>query len=139
LLVVARRLCIDFHRRRYGRPQGTGDADPQASLERATRRRLIDLAAEEIDPDTISDARTTNPEAELRLAQLRRALAVALDALDPADKLLLTLRFEDDRSAAEIARAMRFPTPFHVYRRLTRVLDGLRSRLEARGIDDPAP
>ncbi|HUQ84433.1 MAG TPA: sigma-70 family RNA polymerase sigma factor [Gemmatimonadaceae bacterium] len=139
LLVVARRLCIDFHRRRYGRPQSAAGADPQAALERATRRRLIDLAAEEIDPDTISDARTRGPEAELRFAQLRRALATALDALEPSDKLLLTMRFEDERSAAEIARAMGFPTPFHVYRRLTRVLDGLRATLQERGIHDPTP
>jgi hypothetical protein len=25
LLVVAKRLCVDFHRRRYGRPQGTAE------------------------------------------------------------------------------------------------------------------
>lgn len=25
LIVVAKRLCVDFHRRRYGRPQGTTD------------------------------------------------------------------------------------------------------------------
>ena len=139
LLVVARRLCIDFHRRRYGRPQRSGEADPATTLERATRRRLIDLAAEEIDPDTLTDAQTGNPEAELRLTQLRRALAKTLETLDPADTLLLTLRFEDERSAAEIARMVGFPTPFHVYRRLTRVLDGLRIRLAAEGIDDPNP
>jgi RNA polymerase sigma factor (sigma-70 family) len=89
LLVVTRRLCIDFHRRRYGRPQRGGEADATATLERATRRRLIDLAAEELDPDTLGDAQSGGPEAELRLAQLRRALATALASLDPADKLLL--------------------------------------------------
>ena len=139
LLVVSRRLCIDFHRRRYGRPQRTGEADPTATLERATRRRLIDLAAEELDPDTLSDVRSGNPEAELRLAQLRRALARALETLDPADRLLLTLRFEDQRSAAAIARVVGLPTPFHVYRRLTRILDRLRTRLAEEGIDDAVP
>jgi len=139
LLVVARRLCIDFHRRRYGRPQRGGENDPFATLERATRRRLVDFAAEELDPDMLSDVPAREPEAELRLAQLRRALAKALDTLEPADKLILALRFEDQRSAAEIARVVGFPTPFHVYRRLTRLLDGLRARLAAEGIDDATP
>jgi hypothetical protein len=49
------------------------------------------------------------------------------------------MRFEDQRSAAEIARAMGFPTPFHVYRRLNKLLGELRATLEARGIDGPAP
>jgi RNA polymerase sigma factor (sigma-70 family) len=138
LLVVARRLCIDFHRRRYGRTQRS-ESDHVAALERATRRRLIDLAAEELDPDTLTDTRTGGPEAELRLAQLRRALAKALDTLDPADKLLLALRFEDQRSAADIARAIGLPTPFHVYRKLTRVLDTLRARLAVEGVDDAMP
>ena len=59
--------------------------------------------------------------------------------LEPSDKLLLTLRFEDQRSAAEIARVVGLPTPFHVYRRLNRLLDGLRARLAAEGIDDSTP
>jgi RNA polymerase sigma factor (sigma-70 family) len=141
LIVVSKRLCVDFHRRRYGRPQGTTEAQPHASssVEHSARRRLVDLTAEAIDPDMIADPDARDPEAELRLGQLRRALAIALDALEPADRLLLAMRFEDQRSAAEIARAMSFPTPFHVYRRLNRLLEELRARLEARGIDGPAP
>lgn len=141
LLVVAKRLCVDFHRRRYGRPQGTNEVPPHASptVERSTRRRLVDLTAEALDPDMIADADARDPEVELRLGQLRRALAVALERLEPADRLLLAMRFEDQRSAAEIARAMSFPTPFHVYRRLNRLLEELRATLEARGIDGPAP
>ena len=141
LLVVAKRLCVDFHRRRYGRPQGATEGQPYepASVERAVRRRLVDLTAEAIDPDTIADADARGPEAELRRGQLRRALAVALDRLEPADRLLLALRFEDQRSAADIARAMKFPTPFHVYRRLNKLLEELREALQARGIDGPAP
>ena len=140
LLVVSRRLCIDFHRRRYGRPQASGGADSsEATLDRATRRRLVDLAAETVDPDTISAAEGGSPESQMRLAQLHRALEGALDGLAPADRLLLALRFEDDRSAAEIATTLGFPTPFHVYRRLTRLLEGLRAQLKSRGIHDASP
>ena len=139
LLVVARRLCIDFHRRRYGRPQGGPAASEATTSERATRRKLVDLAAEEIDVDSLSDERTGSPESEMRGEQLRQALARALDTLAPSDRLLLTMRFEDGRSAPAIARAMGFPTPFHVYRRLSAVLAQLRSALVAGGVDDPTP
>ena len=141
LLVVAKRLCVDFHRRRYGRPQATSEARPHEapSVERSARRRLVDLTAEAIDPDTMADAEGRGPEAELRLGQLRRALAVALERLEPADRLLLAMRFEDQRPAADIARALRFPSQFHVYRRLNRLLEELRAALEARGVDDPMP
>jgi RNA polymerase sigma factor (sigma-70 family) len=141
LLVVAKRLCVDFHRRRYGRPQGTAEARPHEapSVERSARRRLVDLTAEAIDPDTIADSDGRGPEAELRLGQLRRALATALERLEPADRLLLAMRFEDQRPAAEIARALSFPTQFHVYRRINKLLEELRGALEARGVDGPAP
>ena len=141
LLVVAKRLCVDFHRRRYGRPQGTTEAQPHESpsVERSARRRLVDLTAEAIDPDTIADAEARGPEAELRLGQLRRALGIALEELEPGDRLLLAMRFEDQRSAADIARALGFPTQFHVYRRLNKLLEELRAALEARGVDGPAP
>jgi RNA polymerase sigma factor (sigma-70 family) len=141
LLVVTKRLCVDFHRRRYGRPQGTTEAQPHdsPSVERSARRRLVDLTAEAIDPDTIADADGRSPEAELRLAQLRRVLATALERLEPADRLLLAMRFEDQRPASEIARALGFATQFHVYRRLNKLLEELRATLEARGVDGPAP
>src|SRR6266850_3361808 len=40
LVVVARRLCLDFHRQRYGRARDTGTEAKEA---RAARRRLVDL------------------------------------------------------------------------------------------------
>jgi RNA polymerase sigma factor (sigma-70 family) len=139
LLVVARRLCVDFYRRRYGRPQVSKDQPEHGALDRATRRRLVDLAAEEIDIDSLSDTGDDSPESRVRSAELRDALATALDALDPADRLLLVMRFDDGRSASSIAQALGFPTPFHVYRRLAHILGRLRSTLAAKGVDDPSP
>jgi DNA-directed RNA polymerase specialized sigma subunit len=63
----------------------------------------------------------------------------AVGALEPRDRLLLRLRFDDDLSAREVADIMRFPTPFHVYRRLNKVLEILRHSLEQRGVDGPTP
>ena len=139
LLVVAQRLCVDFHRRRYGRAQGPPERSEKARLERATRRRLVDLAAEEIELDSLADRTAGTPESDLRLGELRRALADALEAMEPADRVLLAMRFDDGRSAAEIARALGFATPFHVYRRLSHLLTQLRARLRSRGIHDAAP
>ena len=62
-----------------------------------------------------------------------------MDELEPRDRLLLALRFDDGRSAREIAAIMRFPTPFHVYRRLTAVLEMLKASLRRRGIEGPTP
>jgi hypothetical protein len=52
---------------------------------------------------------------------------------------LLVLRFADGRPAKDIARTLRLPTVFHVYRRLTAVLATLREALRARGVDEAAP
>jgi hypothetical protein len=51
----------------------------------------------------------------------------------------LKLRFENDFSAREIGRILRFPTPFHVYRRLTLLLAQLRELLRRRGVHGPEP
>ena len=63
----------------------------------------------------------------LRFVQLDAAVA----SLSPADQLLVTLRYQDNRSAREIASLMSLPTPFHVYRRLNRVHESLRRMLLA--------
>ena len=55
------------------------------------------------------------------------------------DRLLLSLRFDDGCSAREIGTIMRFPTQFHVYRRLTAVLEMLKASLRRRGIEGPTP
>ena len=70
---------------------------------------------------------------------MSEALHNALAELDPPDRLLLKLRFDDGLSAADIADLMRLPTPFHVYRRLTALLDSLRKALRMRGVEGPTP
>jgi RNA polymerase sigma factor (sigma-70 family) len=135
-VVVTRRLLLDHQRRRYGRPRSTDDA---RRAEHATRRRLEDLIAAEVDPDRVASPAADSPDAELRRRELAEALRRALDELDPADRLLLALRFEDDRPAREIARIVGLPTVFHVYRRLGTVLAALRRALARRGVSEPEP
>jgi RNA polymerase sigma factor (sigma-70 family) len=126
LVVVARRLCLDHLRHRYGRAR-VGSAD--TGERRAGRRRLENLLSEHVDFAGLPDSAAPGPEAELIASEQSRALATALAGLEPRDRLLLKLRFEDDLSAREIAALIRFPTPFHVYRRINALLESLRLRL----------
>jgi DNA-directed RNA polymerase specialized sigma subunit len=66
-----------------------------------------------------------------------RALATALAGLEPRDRLLLKLRFEDNLSAREIAGVLRYQTPFHVYRRINALLATLRTELTTRRRQEP--
>jgi RNA polymerase sigma factor (sigma-70 family) len=132
LVVVARRLCLDHRRQRYGRVR---DDDPVGAM--AARRRLLDLVAEK-DPDEIASTRV-DPEQSLQAAELHDVLEAALARLDPADRLLLKLRFEDELPAREIGAVLRLPTPFHVYRRLNALLPELRAALRKRGVEDAEP
>ena len=136
LVVVARRLCLDFHRQRYGRVR---DPDAERAEQRATRRRLSDLVAEQVDPATLSDPAAPNPEADLLARERRQALTVALEKLDARDRLLVRLRFDDDLSAREIAEVMGFLTPFHVYRRLNALIETLRRALRGGAAEEAAP
>lgn len=133
LIVVTRRLCLDRHRARYGRSQSEG---PGGEAQRQERRRLVDLIGDEpalevvaADPNGAADVGVIRRET---LASLERAL----EALDPEDRLLLRIRYDDAVSVPEMARGLGFGSPFALYRRLDRILKGLRARLTAMGVDD---
>lgn len=133
---MARRLCLDHHRKRYGRPRGSA---PSAEQAHAARRQLLDLVAEDLDPALLPDGAPADPESQLETEEVRRALAAAVGELGPRDRLLLKLRFEDDAPVREIARLLEYATPFHVYRRLNAVCAGLRHALRRRGVEEPLP
>jgi RNA polymerase sigma factor (sigma-70 family) len=137
LVVVARRLCLDYRRRRYGRPRS--DPDCGRELERVVRKRLVDFIAEDLDPSVFSSPDGSDPEKELRAAELRDSLSEALGSLSSRDRLLLAFRYERDLTARQIARLMQFPSVFHVYRHLKTVQRSLRTSLEAKGVDSATP
>ena len=89
--MVSSRLCVDWHRGKYGRwtpeSEATGDAD--------SRRKLVDLVGDEVGLDRLPDGRGGSPEAHVRQVELSSALREAVDTLEPEDRLLLRLRFED--------------------------------------------
>lgn len=134
LTVAARRLCLDHLRARYGRNRPTQAPDRSAVL-RGLRRRLADSAAADLDTDLLPDGRADSAEREAIRRERDQHLHAELGKLPAQDRLLLALRFEDDLSAAKIARLVGLPTAFHVYRRLNAILATLRSALESQGID----
>jgi RNA polymerase sigma factor (sigma-70 family) len=127
LVIVARRLCFDEYRRRYGRERDEGQREAHAQ-----RRRFADLLAEAVDPDQLGVP--ADQAARLEAGEELGLLEEALASLGAQDRLLLKLRFEDDLAARQIAALLHLPTPFHVYRRLTVVLRALRIALGHRGM-----
>lgn len=138
LVVVARRLCLDHVRQRYGRISAT---EPQQQDASVARWRLVELVGENIDPAALAPATSTagTSETDLYRKELDKALTAAVGTLEPRDRLLLKLRFEDDLSAREIAQVLGFATPFHVYRRLKTLLETLRETLRERGVQEAEP
>jgi RNA polymerase sigma factor (sigma-70 family) len=122
LVVVARRLLLDYHRQRYGRarPPTAEGLETTASL--AMRRHLAEMAGEEIPLSDIQDCSVPDPETAMHAAERTEAVRAAVSSLPPHDQLLLRLRFEEGLPAHAIADALDLPSQFHVYRRLRAVL-----------------
>ena len=137
LVVVTRRLCLDYHRHRYGRATS---ADPDRhDDERAARRRLVDLTLSKDEDALAARESGDDQDVDLRRAELQLALDQAMNELPGPDRLLLALRFNDGMSAAEIASLLHYASPFHVYRRINQLLAELRRRLVGRGVQSSAP
>lgn len=95
-----------------------------------------------VSDDGLADepASSASPELALReqeaVAAARKttqALRLAIRALDPQDRLVIRLRFQEDLSIAEIARALHLEQ-MPLYRRIERIRMTLRRALEAAGI-----
>jgi RNA polymerase sigma factor (sigma-70 family) len=124
-VVVLRRICLDERRKRYGRPQAkTAAAEEQDRV----RRDLVDLIATQIDSVQIADAGGL-PDEVAAAAELRDTLNMAVSTLDPEDRLILRFRFEQELSVPEIAKLIGAQSPFHVYRRIDKILTSLRQQL----------
>jgi RNA polymerase sigma factor (sigma-70 family) len=135
LVVVARRLCMDFERQRNGRLRlRDADGRPAPSAEQVSRQRLNRLVTEVSDLDTVPDEASVDVLERLCASQTREVLHSALETLTAADRLLVALRFEDGRSAPEIARITGLPSPFHVYRRLNHIAARLREAMVRSGV-----
>jgi len=133
LAVVARRLCLDEYRGRYGRAQSDSET---TMIRRATRRNLSDLIGNELGLDDLLANSDEIPDAALERKEWCAILDAALADLDTEDRVILRLRFEDDVSVPEIARLLSLGSPFALYRRLKRIVATLRRALEAAGMSE---
>jgi len=136
LVVVARRICIDHHRSKYGRMRNDESASERERLN--VRRRLEDLAPGPEFADLIADETAKDAVKAMEKAELSHELQMIRESLAPADRLLLTLRFDDGLSAAEIAMILRYPSQFHVYRRINTLLAEMKAGLSAKGYETAA-
>ena len=136
LIVVARRLMLDQHRQRYGRAQGSTDSSTERHRE---RRRLTDLVGDELGLENLQMPAGERPDAALERSDQTARLQKALAELTAEERLLLRLRYEEEVSVPALARMLKEPSPFRVYRRLDKLLDRLRRRLTEYGIDGSAP
>lgn len=82
---------------------------------------------------TQADARVVADEHDLAVARAQRALETALQTLPHDDRVLVTMRFLDGLSVADIARTLRLEQK-PLYRRLERAVTALRRQLEALGV-----
>lgn len=139
LVVVAQRLCLDYHRRLYGRFRREDPDGGTVEGSRSTRRRLVDLLFHEINTLTMAADASATPDRDLQRKQLLAALQAALDVLGVEDRLILKLRYVDDVPVREVATLLEMPTVFHLYRRIDKILKRLRGMLHDRGIDDSQP
>ena len=128
LVAVTRRVCIDKHRRLYGRAQREGTTPDW----KASRRNLAQLLGDEVTLDSI-ETTADNPEIVLEKRELHEALFAALEPLAPRERLLLRYRYEDGLSVPEIARLTGARSPFIVYREIEKLLTALRASLEKVG------
>jgi RNA polymerase sigma factor (sigma-70 family) len=98
-------------------------------------RRLVsaDILDAVADPTPHADTRLLQSEARDEAEPVRRALRKALAALPAQDRLILRLRFIDGFTFANIANTLGLD-PKPLYRRVERLMQQLRARLEAEGV-----
>jgi len=132
LAVVARRLCLDHYRQRYGRDRAGSHQSRGPTHSRAVRRGLIDLSGGQDELACVADATLLDPVERMDTRARSAGLRDAIATLEPSDQLLVRLRFEQGLAAREIAPLLGLPSQFHVYRRIEAVCLLLRSRLTIR-------
>lgn len=139
LLVVAQRICLDERRRKYGRVHNSTTLDTESREHVKVRARLANLIGADIDMLELADGNGQTPEREIRVKEMHDAVENSLAKLEPRQRLLVKLRFEDDLAMPDIARTLELPSRFHAYRMLSVVLEQLKRSLATNGVSDSEP
>ncbi len=110
-----------------------------ARLPARVRRRfeaddgLVELESTTAPPDALLVSRDQHRQAE----RLTVAMTASIERLDTTDRLIMALHFYDGQTVAKIATLLGMDQRM-LYRRLERLLRGLRSDLEKEGVDPQA-
>lgn len=100
-----------------------------------TNRRFMNEGGE--DMATVPAGELASPEAQLEgartLARTQHLINNAMEGLEPQDRIVLRMRFEDNISVANIARTLHLDQK-GLYRRLESLLAEFRKRLEDGGL-----
>ena len=107
LVVVARRLCVDYHRTRYGRSRSGSDTEPQVIDSLLMRRRLADLIGVDVDDTKLPDRSAPDPESALAASEIGDALGRAVGKLSDQDRLLLAMAIERGPQCCPLLRNAR--------------------------------
>lgn len=99
-----------------------------------TRRRFVgEEALQNAASAARADADLEQGERAERASATAIALAAALKQLDPQDRVILKMRFQDNFQVVQIARLLRVEAK-PLYRRLEQIMRVLRQAMEAQGI-----
>ncbi|MBD0319113.1 MAG: sigma-70 family RNA polymerase sigma factor [Gemmatimonadetes bacterium] len=117
-----------------------GDADLArllAQLPPRTPLRPVEVSAESalfsVEGPSQADERVAASEAEARRERLLLALKRAREMLKPEEQVIVRLHFEEGKSVADVARALRLEQK-PLYRRVERLRARLREHLEHGGV-----
>lgn len=127
------------HLRTRGRTT-LSDADLARLLNQLPTRaplRLVEVSSEPAlaaaEGDARADERVTAAEVEAEQHRVLDALKRALAKLDPEERMLVRMHFQDGDSVADVARALNLDQK-PLYRRLERLRLRLREYVEAEGV-----
>jgi RNA polymerase sigma factor (sigma-70 family) len=105
--------------------------DIAATLPVRERPRLVGMDALEFLAPSVPAIDDERSEAELVRARVQETLALVLEELTPDDRLLIQLRFTENLSVAQIARALHGDQKA-LYRQFNRILRDLKARFASR-------
>jgi RNA polymerase sigma factor (sigma-70 family) len=140
LTTVVGRLCIDCWREHYKikrAPKGEDPNSPEAikrKEEQELAKRIADLLAKDLEVIAPPPSEEDSAEDQIVRAEMQATLLTCVASLPARDRLMIKLRFLDGATAAEVAKLMKFPTQWHVFRAERAALAALRACFAAKGI-----
>jgi len=129
--------ALETLRTNFSCPEGREAlADLARSLPKRTNRRAM-VEGDGEDLASLPAGELASPEVQLDCfdtsCRVQGLINEVMEALEPLDRIVLRMRFEDDITVADIARTLHLDQK-RLYRRIEELLAGFRKSLEERGL-----